>query len=180
MEKILFSLLIFLNIKLSYSANDDFFIQAESLGFDLTNENDQYFHDICLNLKIIEKDVTLEYRRKYYFFPKNPNKKIEFQRPLRNNTKDCFRVNVSINNLLGTISTILVILFLFQCSSLIIALSNGISNIFTARKQVNIGDNVKNGLCFSCSRRTLDYTDLIFKCILNSIGLTCVTSKWEK
>ena len=130
MEKILFSLLIFLNIKLSYSANDEFFIQAESLGFDLTNENDQYFHDICLNLKIIEKDVTLEYRRKYYFFPKNPNKKIEFQRPLRNNTKDCFRVNVSINNLLGTISTILVILFLFQCSSLIIALSNGISNIF--------------------------------------------------
>ena len=130
MEKILFSLLIFLNIKLSYSANDEFFIEAESLGFDLTNENDQYFHDICLNPKIIEKDVTLEYRRKYYFFPKNPNKKIEFQRPLRNNTKDCFRVNVSINNLLGTISTILVILFLFQCSSLIIALSNGISNIF--------------------------------------------------
>ena len=130
MEKILFSLLIFLNIKLSYSANDDFFIQAESLGFDLTNENDQYFHDICLNLKIIEKDVTLEYRRKYYFFPKNPNKKIEFQRPLRNNTKDCFRVNVSLNNLLGTISTTLVVVFLFQCSSLIIALSNGISNIF--------------------------------------------------
>ena len=130
MEKILFSLLMLLNIKLSYSANDDFFIQAKSLGFDLTNENDQYFHDICLNLKIIEKDVTLEYRRKYYFFPKNPNKKIEFQRPLRNNTKDCFRVNVSINNLLGAISTILVVLFLFQCSSLIIALSNGISNIF--------------------------------------------------
>ena len=130
MEKILFSLLIFLNIKLSYSANDEFFIEAESLGFDLTNENDQYFHDICLNPKIIEKDVTLEYRRKYYFFPKNPNKKIEFQRPLRNNTKDCFRVNVSINNLLGTISTTLVVVFLFQCSSLIIALSNGISNIF--------------------------------------------------
>ena len=130
MEKILFSLLIFLNIKLSYSANDDFFIQAKSLGFDLTNENDQYFHDICLNPKIIEKDVTLEYRRKYYFFPKNPNKKIEFQRPLRNNTKDCFRVNVSINNLLGTISTTLVVVFLFQCSFLIIALSNGISNIF--------------------------------------------------
>ncbi len=85
---------------------------ANDYGFDLTNPEDDFFHDICLHFRYIKKDITLNYRRNYYFFPKNEdpfNKKLIFQIPKRNNTNECFNSNNSFSSLFTNI----VFLFFF-------------------------------------------------------------------
>ena len=113
MEKFfLISLIIILvNIKIMSPQNENIYMKARTLGFNLDNINEPYFHDICLNLEFIEKDVTLEYRRKYYYYPKNSEKNKEFQRPLRNNSKECFYENISANNIFGNITLSLIVIF---------------------------------------------------------------------
>ena len=79
---------------------------ANDYGFDLTNPEDDFFHDICLHFRYIKKDITLNYRRNYYFFPKNKdpyNKKLIFQIPKRNNTNECFNSNNSFSSLFTNI-----------------------------------------------------------------------------
>ena len=115
MEKFFILILLLFNIKVILSQNNYIVNKAESLGIDLTNENELYFHDICLNLKeIIQKDVTLDYRRKYYFFPTKYNKNIEFQRPLRNNSNECFKIDNSADNIFKNMSMIVIAIFVFQ------------------------------------------------------------------
>ena len=43
--------------------------EAKKYGYDLTDPEDFFFHDICLRFDYIKKDLTLEYRRNFYFFP---------------------------------------------------------------------------------------------------------------
>ena len=64
--------------------------EAIKYGYDLTDPEDNFFHDICLRFEYIKKDLTLEYRRNFYFFPENKKEIVTFQRPKRNNIKDCF------------------------------------------------------------------------------------------
>ena len=64
--------------------------EARKYGYDLTNPEDLFFHDICLRFDYIKKDLTLEYRRNFYFFPEDKKEIITFQRPKRDNIKDCF------------------------------------------------------------------------------------------
>jgi hypothetical protein len=64
--------------------------EARKYGYDLTNPEDLFFHDICLRFDYIKKDLTLEYRRNFYFFPEDKKEIITFQRPIRDNIKDCF------------------------------------------------------------------------------------------
>ena len=64
--------------------------EALKYGYDLTDPEDNFFHDICLRFDYIKKDLTLEYRRNFYFFPENKKEIVTFQRPKRNNIKDCF------------------------------------------------------------------------------------------
>ena len=106
-------LITFINLKIIFGQYENLLINAKPYGIFLDNPNDPYFHDICLNLEIIPKDVTLEYRRKYYFYHKNKNS-IEFQRPIRNNTNECFFENNSFNSVFGSISVIIIIMSMIQ------------------------------------------------------------------
>jgi len=115
MSKFLISFIIFINLKVIFSQNEKILFEARLKGFNLNDPNDPFFHDICLKLGIIPKDVTLEYRRKNFFFNSRKSREnVEFQRPFRNNTKDCFFVDNSINNVFGNISVILLTIFFVQ------------------------------------------------------------------
>ena len=153
MGKFFFLILLLFHIKVIISQNNYLVNTAESLGIDLTNENDLYFHDICLNLKeIIKKDVTLDYRRKYYFYPTQSNKNIEFQRPLRNNSNECFKIDNSTNNIFINMSMVLFVIFIIQnyllINVLITKVSTSLSN--TPKKKLvlmnkkNKNQNINN------------------------------------
>ena len=130
MEKILFSITLLLNIKSIFSQSEYLLINAREFNINLSDENDPFFHDICVNLnKLVDKDITLDYRRKYYFYKKYANKQINFQRPLRNNSNDCFMINNSFeatfSNLgmiiVGIVSVQIILIFMilikkFSCS----------------------------------------------------------------
>ena len=130
MEKILFSITLLLNIKSIFSQSEYLLINAREFKINLSDENDPFFHDICVNLnKLVDKDITLDYRRKYYFYKKYANKQINFQRPLRNNSNDCFIINNSFeatfSNLgmiiVGIVSVQIILIFMilikkFSCS----------------------------------------------------------------
>jgi hypothetical protein len=64
-------------------------LKASKLGYNLQNYKDDFFYDICLPYSYHNMDVTLEYRRKYFFFP---NKRINlnvFSYPKRNDSISC-------------------------------------------------------------------------------------------
>ena len=109
MEKILFSITLLLNIKSIFSQSEYLLINAREFNINLSDENDPFFHDICVNLnKLVDKDITLDYRRKYYFYKKYANKQINFQRPLRNNSNDCFMINNSFEATFSNLGMIIV------------------------------------------------------------------------
>ena len=109
MEKILFSITLLLNIKSIFSQSEYLLINAREFKINLSDENDPFFHDICVNLnKLVDKDITLDYRRKYYFYKKYANKQINFQRPLRNNSNDCFMINNSFEATFSNLGMIIV------------------------------------------------------------------------
>ena len=109
MEKILFSITLLLNIKSIFSQSEYLLINAREYKINLSDENDPFFHDICVNLnKLVDKDITLDYRRKYYFYKKYANKQINFQRPLRNNSNDCFMINNSFEATFSNLGMIIV------------------------------------------------------------------------
>jgi hypothetical protein len=149
MSKFLISFIIFINLKTIFSQSEKIFIQARSKGFNLNDPNDPFFHDICLQLEIFPKDVTLEYRRKNFFNSGKPRNDVEFQRPLRNDTKECFFINNSINNIFGNISIILFIIFMIQffliINVLVIKVNVSIQNSpYNKLMKINQKNNKKN------------------------------------
>lgn len=121
MENFLISITLLLNIKSIFSQSEYLLINAREFKINLSDENDPFFHDICVNLnKLVDKDITLDYRRKYYFYKKYANKQINFQRPLRNNSNDCFMINnsfeVTFSNLgmiiVGIVSVQIILIFM--------------------------------------------------------------------
>ena len=149
MSKFLISFIICINLKTIFSQSEKIFIQARSKGFNLNDPNDPFFHDICLQLEIFPKDVTLEYRRKNFFNSGKPRSDVEFQRPLRNDTKECFFINNSINNIFGNISIILLIIFMIQffliINVLLIKVNVSIQNSpYNKLMKINQKNNKKN------------------------------------
>ena len=149
MSKFLISFIICINLKTIFSQSEKIFIQARSKGFNLNDPNDPFFHDVCLQLEIFPKDVTLEYRRKNFFNSGKPRSDIEFQRPLRNDTKECFFINNSINNIFGNISIILFIIFMIQffliINVLLIKVNVSIQNSpYNKLMKINQKNNKKN------------------------------------
>ena len=109
MENFLISITLLLNIKSIFSQSEYLLINAREYKINLSDENDPFFHDICVNLnKLVDKDITLDYRRKYYFYKKYANKQINFQRPLRNNSNDCFMINNSFEATFSNLGMIIV------------------------------------------------------------------------
>ena len=149
MSKFLISFIICINLKTIFSQSEKIFLQARSKGFNLNDPNDPFFHDICLQLEIFPKDVTLEYRRKNFFNSGKPRSDVEFQRPLRNDTKECFFINNSINNIFGNISIILFIIFMIQffliINVLVIKVNVSIQNSpYNKLMKINQKNNKKN------------------------------------
>lgn len=83
--------------------NLDIVKMAREYGYNLRDPEDIFFHDICHYIREFKKDITLDYRRKYYFFPSVINDKINLKliskTPIRNNSNYCFTSNNSFSNL---------------------------------------------------------------------------------
>ena len=144
---------IYLSIKSIFSQVEYLLINARGFKVDLSNENDPFFHDICVNLKkLVDVDLTLDYRRKYYFF-KNINKQINFQRPLRNNSNDCFMINNSFEEIFTNYAIIIVCIAIFQILLIYLILIKKFSECFNNspldkinllnRKKKKTGKNIK-------------------------------------
>ncbi len=114
-KDIIYSLLIISLFK-EFHANQLIQKQALEYGINLTDPNDPFFHDICLLFTEIKKDITLEYRRKYFYFPLNTYEQnytnLIYQNPIRNNSNDCFFLN-GINGVYNY-GFIFITLFFFQ------------------------------------------------------------------
>ena len=146
-------LILLLSIKSIFSQAEYLLINARGFKVDLSNENDPFFHDICVNLKkLVDVDLTLDYRRKYYFF-KNINKQINFQRPLRNNSNDCFMINNSFEEIFTNYAIIIVCIAIFQILLIYLILIKKFSECFNNspldkinllnRKKKKTGKNIK-------------------------------------
>lgn len=125
----IFLILSFLKLSLFQDKSTTLLLieKAKEYRIDLTNPEDNFFHDICQNFGYIKKDITLEYRRKYYFFPKANNdymnNKLINQRPIRNNTSDCFLINNSFSNLIKNLAFVIFLpIFIIQFSLLSIVI----------------------------------------------------------
>ena len=126
-------------------------VKAKEHGHDLTNPETKYFHDICLHFRYINKDITLDYRRKHFYFPNNDklgiNSKLISQSPIRNNSNDCFLINNSFSSLFTNYAFICFMpLFIIQFSivikNLLIKNNDSISN--TPLKKVLIQKKKSN------------------------------------
>ena len=66
-------------------------------GYNITNPNDRFFNDICFSFTSEKgKDVSLQYRRKYYYFLNDGKESLDdkdlktiFKQPLRNSFYKC-------------------------------------------------------------------------------------------
>ena len=91
------------------------YLQAKKEGFDLSDPNDDFFHDICIQHSYDNKDTTLELKRKYFFFPNNNNKEYTFNIPKRNNTNLCFFELLSFSGLFKNMTFLFLFpIFFFQ------------------------------------------------------------------
>ena len=101
MKMIIILILSLLKITLfqEIKTNLDIVKIAREKGYNLRDPEDIFFHDICHYIREIKKDITLEYRRKYYFFPSVINDKLNLKliskSPIRNNSNHCFSFNNS-------------------------------------------------------------------------------------
>ena len=121
-------------------------LEAEKSGVDLTNPNDEFFLDICIGYYYNKKDVTLDYRRKYFFFPNKKDKLVNFSYPKRNNTNSCFFLAFQINYCFSNIIyDFLFPLFLFQISMMSIVMILNIDQLFknTPIKKIELLKNFK-------------------------------------
>ena len=95
-------------------------LKASKLGYNLQNYKDDFYYDICLPYSYQGKDVTLEYRRKYFFFPDNRISINVFSYPKRNDTISCFAHYFEPKSILINSSFfILIILVLYEATFLI-------------------------------------------------------------
>ena len=117
---LLFNLLkINLQQELESNKNTLILLKARKEGYDLSDSTDDFFLDICEDYSYNKKDITLDYRQHYFFFPKDNNIKIEFLHPKRNNTNLCFWVFFEFKNFFTNVAFYFLFpLFLIQISIL--------------------------------------------------------------
>ena len=105
---------------------------SEEQGYNIRIPEDKFFNDICKYFSSENNtDVSLEYRRKYYYYPNGKQLVITnnyrlnqvFSEPIRNNIYSCFKNYLTINYLYINITLyFIVIIFLFQFSILMLFL----------------------------------------------------------
>ena len=113
-------------------------------GYNLSNPNDDFFLDICNHFTYSEKDVTLEYRQKYFYFPNNSVSLTNFQNPKRNNTLSCFTSYLDIKYVLINIAILIEFpLFIYQLTALLVAIYINPENIFFNEPEKQVQMNLK-------------------------------------
>ena len=113
-------------------------------GYNLSNPNDDFFLDICNHFTYSEKDVTLEYRQKYFYFPNNSVSLTNFQNPKRNNTLSCFTSYLDIKYVLINIAILIEFpLFIYQLTVLLVAIYINPENIFLIEPENQVKKNIK-------------------------------------
>lgn len=118
--------------------NQDIIKFSERQGYNITNSEDIFFNDICQFYSSKEKkDVSLEYRRKYYYYPNGKQLIIDndyrlqkiFPEIKRDNIFMCFKSNFNISTIYLNIALYFIIpIFIFQILSLIICLTGKYKN----------------------------------------------------
>ena len=150
--KIIFFRLLFFIIILTISLSQnvelnerDSIIKSElKNGYNLTNPNDDFFLDICNHFTYYKKDVTLEYRQKYFYFPKNNNSLSNFPNTKKNNTLSCFTSYLDIKYVLINITIFIQFpLFIYQLTALLVAIYINPENIFFNEPEKQVQMNLK-------------------------------------
>lgn len=96
-------------------------LKASRLGYNLQNNNDVFYYDLCLPYSYNKKDVTLEYRRNYFFFPDKNKNKNAFYYPKRNDTIKCFTEYFDVKNIFTSASFYILISLVFYQSTFLIS-----------------------------------------------------------
>ena len=113
-------------------------------GYNLTNLNDDIFLDLCIHFTYYKKDVTLEYRQKYFYFPNDSNSSMNFTNPKRNNTLSCFTSLLDIKYVLINITILIQFpLFIYQLTALLVAIYINPENIFYNEPEKQVKMNKK-------------------------------------
>lgn len=125
----IFSSLITLGFSQDSDNQNNVISLASIQGYNLTTENDQFFSDICQPFTSeSNKDVSLYYRRKYYYYPSYQHKIIStkkeilyhFNEPYRNKVSECFKDFFTTENIFkNSFFYILFIIFFIQSFFLI-------------------------------------------------------------
>ena len=129
--------------------------RASKKGYNLSNPNDDFFLDICIEYSYNEKDVTLDYRRKYFFFPEKKNKKVVFLHPKRNNTNSCFISHFQLKNFFKNVAFCFIFpLFLFQISLLLVVILINRDKLFynTSIKKLEVLTKFR---CLFCHKKNV-------------------------
>ena len=126
----LFNLLIVrINPQENMNYNTEIIDYCLEQNYNISDVKDDFFNDICsIFYSKNKRDITLEYRRKYYYYPNYERKiilnetllKEEFPNIKRDSIFSCFNhywsLNIIINNLIFFVT---IIIFLFQITSYI-------------------------------------------------------------
>ena len=136
--------------------NDKIIRLSENQGYNIRIPQDKFFNDICQSYSSEYKtDVSLEYRRKYYYYPNGKqliitnNYKIKevFSEPKRNNIFLCFKYYLDIKYLYKNICLYFIVFtFILQSLILIIFLCGKYKNAseYTPEAYFNYLKNNKN------------------------------------
>ena len=123
-------------------------LKASKMGYYLNNDKDDFYYDICLPFSYNNMDVSLEYRRKYFFFPDKKINKNVFSYPKRNNSHLCLEEFLEAEYLIINPSFyILVLLIIFETSFLILYIINKNQSCFLNTPIKKIQDKDKY-FCF--------------------------------
>ena len=126
------------------SEKDSIIKSALQNGYNLSNPNDDFFLDLCIHFTYSGKDVTLEYRQKYFYFPNNSDFLTNFTNPKRNNTLSCFGSYLDIKYVLINIAILIQFpLFIYQLTALLVALYINPENIFLNEPEKQVKKNLK-------------------------------------
>ena len=151
--------------ELDFNNNTIIVLKAQKQGYNLSNTNDEFFVDICSNYSYNKKDITLDYRQHYFFFPQNKSITYQFLYTKRNSTYLCFLDFFDFNNFFSNLAFYFIFpLFLFQISILsvvlLISLDKPLYNTPFKKKEMQQKYKNKCFLCKKYNERKKNFTKL--------------------
>ena len=115
-------------------SNDDIINFCLAQDFNITDPKDEFFNDRCsIFYSDTKRDVSLEYRRKYYYYPNNDKAILDettiktiFPEIKRNSILSCFKHYFNIKTMVYNLTVyFILIIFSMQITSFILLLTKG-------------------------------------------------------